>query len=122
MSHVELPRPLVDYFGFAELEKHGDTRRFSITLPYRCDQQLGRLQWWWRVTATEEGLLGEEGLKARRQKEIERFCKHVERWLANTAQRMYGTGPIPEIAPLEKPEKEKEGADPAREVDERRYA
>ena len=122
MSHVELPRPLVDYFAFAELEKHGDARRFTITLPYLCGQQLGRLQWWWRVTATEESLLGEEGVKARRLREVERFCKHVDRWLANTMQRLCGAGPIPAIAPLEAAKKEKESGEPSPDVDERCYA
>jgi hypothetical protein len=46
MPHVELPRPLEDYFAFAELEGTSDTRRFTITCPYFSAQELGRLQWW----------------------------------------------------------------------------
>lgn len=130
MKNVALPRPLADYFGFAELEKHGDTRRFSITLPYLCGAQLDRLQWWWRLTPTEEGLLGEGGLEARRQREIERFYRHVERWLANTRQRMCGDGPIPKIEALPATGTPEEGAasatdkesGPSPESDERRYA
>jgi hypothetical protein len=104
------------------LDPHGDTRRFTITLPYLCAQQLGRLQWWWRLAASEENLLGEEGRKARRQREVERFHRHVERWLANTEQRMYGAGPIPEIGPLETPQTGNKSADAEPNIDERRYA
>jgi hypothetical protein len=97
MPIVELTRPLEQYFAFAELERHGRTRRFTITLPYHTARQLDRLQWWWRVSLAEESLIGEEGMAARRAREIERFRRHIERWLANTGQRLCGDGPIPEL-------------------------
>jgi hypothetical protein len=97
MPIVELTRPLEQYFAFAELERHGRTRRFTITLPYLGNRQLDRLQWWWRVSLAEESLIGEEGMAARRAREIERFRRHIERWLANTGQRLCGDGPIPEL-------------------------
>ncbi len=99
MPHVELPRPLEEYFAFAELERQGKTRRFTITMPYLANQQLGRLQWWWRVSDAEETLLGDAGMAARRAHEIERFRRHIERWLANTSQRLHGDDTIPRIAP-----------------------
>jgi hypothetical protein len=96
MSHVvELLRPLEDYFAFTELERHGSARRFTITLPYLSDQQLGRLQWWWRMSDSEAALLGDAGMAARRTREIERFCRHIKSWLTNTGQRLHGEGPIP---------------------------
>jgi hypothetical protein len=104
MPHVELPRPLEDYFAFAETEKRGETRRFTITLPYLADQQLGRLQWWWRVSGAQENLIGDAGVLALRAREIGRFRRHVEQWLANTGQRLYGDEPIPRIAQLPKPD------------------
>jgi hypothetical protein len=112
MPHVELTRPLEEYFAFAELDRHGrnrhdhgheDTRRFTITLPYLTNQQLGRLQWWWRITLTEQSLIGEAGMAARRMREIERFCRHIERWLMNTGQRLSGEGPIPELGVVPAP-------------------
>lgn len=121
MAHLELPRPLADYFAFAELERRGETRRFTITLHYLEGTQLGRLQWWWRMSAAEENLIGESGIEARRLREIERFCRHVERWLANTRQRLAGSGPIPEISPLPVQEAPKPAEEPA-SIDERRYA
>lgn len=125
MTHVELTRPLVDYFAFAELERQGETRRFTMTLPYLQGQQLGRLQWWWRITATEVNLIGDDGLEVRRQREIGRFQRHVERWLTNTSQRMHGDGPIPEITLLPVVAPRMPAPAPAEEpspVDERRYA
>ena len=104
MTHVELPRPLEEYFAFAELERHGDRRRFTITLPYLADDRLGSLQWWWRVSATEENLIGAEGLALRRTHEIERFRRHIDGWLRNTQQRLSGEGPIPQIAAARAPE------------------
>lgn len=103
MPHVELPRPLEDYFAFAELEGTGNTRRFTITCPYLSAQELSRLQWWWRITHLEASSLGEGGLAARRAREIERFCKHVERWLAHTGQRLVGADAIPCIERIPAP-------------------
>jgi hypothetical protein len=105
MPTVELTRPLEHYFAFAELERHGKTRRFTITLPYLIDRQLDRLQWWWRVSLAEESLIGADGMTARRAREIERFRRHIEGWLASTGQRLCGNGPIPELntAPADAP-------------------
>jgi len=61
---------------------------------------MDKLQWWWRIGAREEALLGEGGCEARRQKEIERFTRHVERWLANHGRCLYGTGPFPCLGSL----------------------
>jgi hypothetical protein len=121
MAHVELPRPLADYFAFAELERRGETRRFTITLPYLAGDELGRLQWWWRVSVTEEALIGEAGMEARRAREIERFSRHVERWLANTHQSLAGDGPIPRISVLPAPQAPEPAEEPVAS-DERRYA
>lgn len=98
MKTIGLPRALEDYFAFAEVESRtADARRFCITLSYFDPPRLDRLQWWWGIGAKEEALLGEAGLPARRQREIERFKRHIERWLTNTGQRLVGDGPIPQI-------------------------
>lgn len=97
MKTIELPRALEDYFAFAEVERRSDARRFCITLMYFDPPRLDRLQWWWGIGTAEEALLGEAGCAARRQREIERFKRHIERWLTNTAQRLQGDGPIPHI-------------------------
>jgi hypothetical protein len=97
MPHVELPRPLEDYFAFAELEGTSDARRFTLTCPYFSAQELGRLQWWWRVSHLELSSLGDAGLAERKAREVERFCRHIERWLANTGQRLKGDDAIPRI-------------------------
>ena len=95
MSVIELPRPLEHYFAFAELERHKDGRRFSITLPYRDADRLDHIQWWWRVGDKEQELIGEAGVAARRANEIARFCRHIERWLENNRQSLAGDEPIP---------------------------
>lgn len=97
METIGLPRALEDYFAFAEVERRARARRFCITLPYLEGARLDRLQWWWGVSETEEALLGEPGIAARRQREIERFTRHIGRWLVNTGQRLEGEGPIPRI-------------------------
>jgi hypothetical protein len=103
MPHVELPRPLEDYFAFAELEGVSDTRRFTITCPYLAERQLGRLQWWWRVSHLELSALGDAGLAERKAREVERFRRHIERWLENTRQRLRGEDAIPRIEPMPPP-------------------
>ena len=103
MPHVELPRPLEDYFAFAELEGTSDDRRFTITCPYFSAQDLGRLQWWWRVSHLEFSALGDAGLAQRKAREVERFCRHIERWLANTGQRLQGDDAIPRIEAMPAP-------------------
>ncbi|HPF25982.1 MAG TPA: hypothetical protein P5528_12035 [Steroidobacteraceae bacterium] len=95
MSVIELPRPLQHYFAFAELERRGDSRRFSITLPYRDGERLEHIQWWWRVGDKEHELIGDAGVTERRTKEIARFCRHIERWLENNRQSLIGDEPIP---------------------------
>jgi len=99
-ERIELPRSLSSYFAYAEADRGRDCRRFSITLSYLDHGRLDKLQWWWRVGLTEESMLGEPGLEARRQREIERFQRHIERWLANNGRRMFGDGPFPCLATL----------------------
>jgi hypothetical protein len=100
MPHIELPRPIVDYFAFAELERAADGRRFSITLTYLEGDRLDRINWWWRVNATQEKLVGEAGVAKLRAEATERFQRHVERWLENTRQRLTGDGPFPQLEAL----------------------
>jgi hypothetical protein len=100
MPHIELPRPIVDYFAFAELERAADGRRFSITLTYLEGDRLDRINWWWRVNATQEKLVGEAGVAKLRAEATERFQRHVERWLENTRQRLTGDGPFPRLEAL----------------------
>ena len=94
-DRIELPRTLESYFAFAETERGKDGRRFSITLPYLDRGRMDKLQWWWRIGTREEALLGEGGCEARRRKEVARFTRHVERWLANHGRCLYGSGPFP---------------------------
>jgi hypothetical protein len=99
MTLIRLPQTLEHYFAFAEVEPRGSTRRFTITLPYFKEGKLDRIQWWWRVNDAELKIIGEEGLAARRTREVVRFVTHVERWLANNRQRLIGDGPIPVLEP-----------------------
>ena len=99
MASIDLPRPLHDYFAFAETTPTRNGRRFSITLSYvRADGQLDRLQWWYHVTPAKEMALGEEALNALRIEAVERFSTHIERWLSNTRQDLFGDGAIPYVA------------------------
>ena len=97
MPHIELPRALEDYFAFAETEPTRNGRRFSITLPYMDGDRMDRLQWWYHVTPAQEQMYEGNGLAFFRARAIERFCKHVERWLEITAQRFHGDEPIPRL-------------------------
>ncbi len=99
-KRIELPRSLESYFAFAEGERGRDGRRFSITLSYLDHGRMDKLQWWWRISAAEESLLGADGCEVRRLKEIERFQRHVERWLANHGRSLYGSGPFPCLGSL----------------------
>src|SRR5262249_48286608 len=99
MASVDLPRPLQDYFAFAETAPTRNGRRFSITLSYvRADGRLDRLQWWYHLSLAKEMALGDGALDALRAEAIERFSVHIERWLNNTRQDLFGEGTIPYVA------------------------
>jgi len=99
MASIDLPRPLQDYFAFAETAPTRNGRRFSITLPYcRADGRLDRLQWWYHLSAAKEMALGDSALEMLRTEAIERFATHIERWLHNTRQDLYGSGSIPHVS------------------------
>src|SRR5262245_44870472 len=108
MTHIELPRALEAYFAFAEIEPTRNGRRFTISLPYFDGPRLDRLQWWYHLTHDQEQRGGEAILETLRAQAIERFRTHIERWLQNTGQQLYGQEPIPRIraltvAPVEAP-------------------
>jgi hypothetical protein len=99
MASIDLPRPLQDYFAFAETTPTRNGRRFSITLPYiRADGRLDRLQWWYHLSAAKEMALGDGASDALRAEAIDRFSVHIERWLHNTRQDLYGNGAIPYVS------------------------
>ena len=98
MTLIELPRALEDYFAFAETEPTRRGRRFSISLPYFSGERIHRLQWWYHVTPEQEQMYDGTGLKVFRKKAIERFRRHIERWLASTGQQLHGSDPIPRIS------------------------
>ncbi len=97
MPHIELPRALEDSFAFAETEPTRNGRRFSITLPYMDGDRLDRLQWWYHVSPAQEQMYEGGGVAHFRARAIERFRKHIERWLDLTAQRFHGDEPIPRL-------------------------
>jgi hypothetical protein len=100
MASVDLPRALQDYFAFAETAPTRNGRRFSITLPYRkADGRLDRLQWWYHLSAAKEMALGDQAVEILRAEAVERFVTHIERWLHNTRQDLYGNGSIPYVSP-----------------------
>ena len=100
MASIDLPRPLQDYFAFAETAPTRNGRRFSITLPYcRSDGRLDRLQWWYHLSAAKEMALGDNAVELMRTEAVERFVTHIERWLHNTRQDLYGNGSIPYVSP-----------------------
>jgi hypothetical protein len=99
MASIDLPRALQDYFAFAETTPTRNGRRFSITLPYvRADGRLDRLQWWYHVSPAKEMALGDSAPHLLRAEAVERFGTHIERWLQNTGQDMFGDGAIPYVA------------------------
>ncbi|MBS0416796.1 MAG: hypothetical protein JSR66_03720 [Proteobacteria bacterium] len=99
MASIDLPRALQDYFAFAETTPTRNGRRFSITLPYcRPDGRLDRLQWWYHLSAAKEMALGDSASETMRTEAIERFITHIERWLLNTRQDLYGNGSIPYVS------------------------
>jgi hypothetical protein len=100
MTYIELPRALEDYFAFAEIDPTRTGRRFTISLPYFDGTRLDRLQWWYHLSRDQEDRHGDALLKTLRAQAIERFRKHIERWLQNTGKKLYGAEPIPRIGPL----------------------
>lgn len=102
MTYIDLPRALEDYFAFAEIDSTRHGRRFTITLPYFEGQRLDRLQWWYHLSREQEARLGEASLGTLRAQAIERFRKHIGRWLQNTGQRLHAHrgDPIPRILSL----------------------
>src|ERR1700733_7175256 len=99
MASIDLPRALQDYFAFAETTPTRNGRRFSITLPYvRPDGRLDRLQWWYHLSAAKEMALGDSAPDILRTEAVERFTVHIERWLHNTRQDLYGDGSIPHVS------------------------
>lgn len=105
MAHIELPRALEDYFAFAETTPTRNGRRFVITLPYFCGagpaQKLDRLQWWFHLSAEQERQMGEAAIATLRAQAIEKFRRHIERWLQNNRQHLHGAEPIPRIDPVD---------------------
>ena len=99
MTLIALPRALEDYFAFAETEPTRRGRRFSISLPYFSGERIHRLQWWYHVTPAQEQMFEGTGLIVFRQRAVERFRRHIERWLANTGQHLHGAEPIPCVSP-----------------------
>jgi len=99
MASIDLPRALQDYFAFAETTPTRNGRRFCITLPYiRPDGRLDRLQWWYHMSPAKEMALGDGAQDGLRAEAIERFTTHIERWLHNTRQELFGDGAIPSVA------------------------
>src|ERR1700759_98866 len=99
MASIDLPRAIQDYFAFAETTATRNGRRFSITLPYqRPDGRLDKLQWWYHLSPAKEKALGDRAPEVLRVEAIARFRVHIERWLQNTAQVMYGDRAIPQVA------------------------
>ena len=99
MASIDLPRALQDYFAFAETTPTRNGRRFSITLPYiKADGRLDRLQWWYHLSAAKEKALGDGAPEALRAEAVSRFQVHIDRWLRNTGQVLYGDGAIPQLA------------------------
>jgi hypothetical protein len=97
MAQIDLPRPLDEYFAFAELASTRHGRRFTITFPYFEDQRLDRLQWWWQVSSAQERIGGEAGIEALRRESIERFRLHIERWLVTSQKRLFDGNPFPRV-------------------------
>jgi hypothetical protein len=97
MSPIQLPRPVEDYFAFAELPPTRQGRRFTITFPYFDGERLDRLQWWFRISATEERIGGDAALASLRAEAVLRFRTHIERWLANSGRALTDGEPFPRL-------------------------
>jgi hypothetical protein len=98
MQLIELPRALEMYFAFAEMEPTRRGRRFSITLPYYVGERLDRLQWWYHVSPAQEQMHDGHALTVFRERETQRFLRHIEQWLANTQARLHGNDAIPHVS------------------------
>ncbi len=98
MAQIDLPRPLDNYFAFAELTANRQGRRFTITFPYFEGDRLDRLQWWWQVSAAQERVGGEAGMAALRRDATDRFRQHIERWLDSSRKRLFDGTPFPRLA------------------------
>jgi hypothetical protein len=103
MTYIELPRALEDYFAFAEIDPTRNGRRFSISLPYFNGDKLDRLQWWYHLSRDQEQRGGDTILLTLRAQATQRFRTHIERWLQNTGQCLYGEDPIPRIRSITAP-------------------
>ena len=101
MQAIELPRTLEDYFAHCELPDTPEGRRFSITLPYFDGPRIDRLQWWWNLPVSQQKFHSEPAFAALRRQAIERFSRHIERWLCNNCRRLFGEGPIPQLGVME---------------------
>lgn len=95
MSCIELPRPVEAYFAFAELAPGRQGRRFTITFSYLDSGRVDRLQWWWKVSASQLRAIGELAVEAQRREAITRFGAHIETWLKNSGRRLGGGDPFP---------------------------
>jgi hypothetical protein len=104
MLNVDLSRAIEDYFAHAETAPTRDGRRFTITFPYMNAGRLDCIQWWWSIGTVQQQIVGDDGFAAHRARAVERFQRHIERWLVNTGQRLLGDGPIPQIEALPKVE------------------
>jgi hypothetical protein len=96
MSHIELPRSVVDYFAYAELASTDRGRHFTITFTYLEGAKLDRLQWWWQLSKQQDRS-GEA--QQCREVAISRFIQHIERWLFNSQRRLTGGLPFPLLGP-----------------------
>jgi hypothetical protein len=110
MSLIDLPRALEDYFACAEIEPTRRGRRFSISLNFYNGDRVDRLQWWYHVSPAEEQMFDGNGLIVFRERAIQRFRRHIERWLANTHQYLHGDDPIPRLSRLAQPVPDREPA------------
>ena len=99
MPLIELPRALEDYFAFAETEPTRRGRRFSITLPFHNGEKLERLQWWYHLSPAEEQMYEGHAIAVYRVRAIQRFGRHIERWLQINRLRLHGSEPIPRLSP-----------------------
>jgi hypothetical protein len=104
MKRIELPRPIEDYFAFAELPQGERGRRFTITFTYFEGERLDRLQWWWQLHAAQERSGGELALSQARREAVDRFRAHIETWLVNSNRRLTGGEPFPFLEKLAEPE------------------